>query len=70
MSKAKVVSVRGKGPTLRWDQVCERKTNESEPLIRHRKAFDVGKTMELRFPWDKSGSKLCSAQMPAGVEAA
>ena len=50
--------------------MCKRKTNESEPLIRHRKAFDVGKTTELRFRGISLGVNCVAAQMPGACRGA
>ena len=44
--------------------MCERKTNESEPLMRHRKAFDVGKLWSCAFRGISLGVNRVAAQMP------
>ncbi len=52
-SRARVVSVRGKGgPRVR--QVCVEKTNESEPLMKCRKRRNVIETRLQSLVWDRA----------------
>ncbi len=68
-SKARVVSVTGKGAT-RLRQVWITESKAIEPLLKYRKRMDDIKTEEVSLPRDQSGRSLLTVQSVSGMKVA
>jgi hypothetical protein len=61
---------RGKSRVFERGRCDPMKANESEPLLKCRKALDDIKTEDCVWPWDESGGSLLTAQAVSGTKVA